>query len=198
MPAKKTSKKSTTKKTKPARARASKKAGKKTATTGIGLAPPGFMLVNMIPQSLSGETAQDSEPHLTVNPANPNMIIGTAFSPNPGGGALVPVYKSLNGGASWTVNAIVPSQAGSGLGTGDITTSFNRPGTKLYGAILRAGTGALQFLRTPAPAFLPMTVLKSRPNADQPYIHATTVPAGGVGAGQDRVYIGDNDFAAPG
>jgi len=197
MPAKKTSKKSTTKKTKPARARASKKAGKKTATTGIGLAPPGFMLVNMIPQSLSGETAQDSEPHLTVNPANPNMIIGTAFSPNPGGGALGPVYKSLNGGASWTVNAIVPSQAGSGLGTGDITTSFNRPGTKLYGAILRAGTGALEFLRTTAPAFPPMTVLKSRPSADQPYTHATTVPAG-AGAGQDRVYIGDNDFAAPG
>jgi hypothetical protein len=197
MPAKKTSKKPTSKKTKSARARAGGKKGKKTAT-GIGHAPPGFMLIDMIPQSLSGETAQDSEPHLTVNPANPNMIIGTAFSPNPGGGALGPVYKSLNGGATWTVNAIVPSQAGSGLGTGDITTSFNRPGTKLYGAILRAGTGALEFLRTPVPAFPPMTVLKSRPSADQPYTHATTVPAGSIGAGQDRVYIGDNDFAAPG
>jgi hypothetical protein len=126
------------------------------------------------------------------------MIIGTSFSPNPGGGALGPVYKSLNGGANWTVNALVPSQAGSGLGTGDITTSFNRTGTKLYGAILRAGTGALEFLRTDVPAFAPMTVLKSRPSADQPFTHATTVPAGGVGAGQDRVYIGDNDFAAPG
>jgi hypothetical protein len=124
------------------------------------------------------------------------MIIGTAFSPNPGGGALAPVYKSLNGGATWTVNAIVPSQAGSKLGTGDITTSFNRTGTKLYGGILRAGTGALEFLRTTVPAFPPMTVLKSRPSADQPFTHATTVPTGSVGAGQDRVYIGDNDFAA--
>lgn len=199
MPARKTSKKSGAKKSKPARARAaSKKTGKKGAAKGVGHAPPGFLLVNMIPQSLSGETAQDSEPHLTVNPTFPNLIIGTAFSPNPGGGALGPVYRSLDGGSTWTVNAIVPSTAGSGIGTGDITTSFNRTGTRLYGSILRAGTGALQFLRTPAPAFLPMTVLKSRPNADQPYIHATTVPAGGVGAGQDRVYIGDNDFAAPG
>jgi hypothetical protein len=200
MPARKTTRKSTSKKSKSARGRsAGKKAAKQGAVTGIGQKPPlGFMLIDMIPQSLSGETAQDSEPHLTVNPANPKMIIGTAFSPNPGGGALGPVYKSLDAGNTWTVNAIVPSQAGSGLGTGDITTSFNRTGTKLYGGILRAGTGALEFLRTNVPAFPPMTVLKSRPSADQPFTHATTVPAGGVGAGQDRVYIGDNDFAAPG
>ena len=192
MPARKKSKKSASKKSKPARAR---KAGKK----GVAKAAPlGFLLVNMIPQSLSGETAQDSEPHLTVNPASPKMIIGTAFSPNPGGGALGPVYRSVDGGSTWTVNAIVPSTGGSGLGTGDITTSFNRTGSKLYGGILRAGTGALEFLRTNVPAFPPMTVLKSRPSADQPFTHATTVPAGAVGAGQDRVYIGDNDFAAPG
>src|SRR5260370_32825770 len=96
MPAKKTSKKSTSKKTKPARARASKKTGKKAAAKGIGLAPAGFMLINMIPQSLSGETAQDSEPHLTVNPANPKMIIDTAFSPNHRDGPLAPAYKALD------------------------------------------------------------------------------------------------------
>src|SRR6266478_6070184 len=153
----------------PRRRSASRKAPRRSAAKGIGHAPPGFLLINMIPQSLSGETNQDSEPHLTVNPANPNMIIGTAFSPNPGGGALGPVYRSLNGGSAWTVNAIVPSAPGSALGTGDITTSFNRTGTKLYGGILRAGTGALEFLRTNVPAFPPMTVLKSRPSADQPF-----------------------------
>src|SRR3982074_1430530 len=126
MPAKKTSKKSTSKKSRLARARASKKAGKKATAKGIGLAPVGFMLVNMIPKSLSGETAQDSEPHLTVNPANPNQIVGTAFSPNPGGGALAPIYFSLDGGNTWKLNAIVPSTMGSQIGTGDITTCFNR------------------------------------------------------------------------
>src|SRR4051812_34037430 len=100
MPAKKTSKKSAPKKSTASRAAgASKKASKKAAAGGIGQAPPpGFLLVNMIPKSLSGETNQDSEPHLTVNPANPNQIVGTAFSPNPGGGNLGPIYFSSNGG----------------------------------------------------------------------------------------------------
>ena len=199
MPVRKQAKKSAKKSARHAPTNGTAKKTARKGTNGFGQAPPGFLLINMIPQSLSGETGQDSEPHLTVNPANPNMIIGTAFSPNPGGGALGPVYKSINGGATWTVNAIVPSQPGSAIGTGDITTSFNRTGTKLYGGILRAGTGALTFLRTNVPAFPPMTVLNppGRPNADQPFTHATTVPAG-PGAGQDRVYIGDNDFAAPG
>src|SRR5215467_179189 len=193
MPARKTSRRVTARKARSTRSRGARRG----AARGAVHAPPGFLLINMIPHSLSGETSQDSEPHLTVNLANPNMIIGTAFSPNPGGGAFGPVYKSLNGGNTWIVQAIVPSVAGSGIGTGDITTSFNRTGSKLYGGILRAGTGALEFLRTNAPAFPPMTVLASRPNADQPFTQATTVPAG-PGAGQDRVYIGDNDFAAPG
>ena len=195
MPAKKSEPK---KSTSPRAGGASKKAGKKRGARGVGLAPAGFLLVNMIPKSLSGETNQDSEPHLTVNPANPNQIVGTAFSPNPGGGAFAPIYFSLDGGDSWQLNPIVPSAAGSTIGTGDITTSFNRNASKLYGGILRAGTGNLEFLRTNTPfGPAPMTVLASRPNADQPFTHATTVPSG-PDAGKDRVYIGDNDFSAPG
>jgi hypothetical protein len=199
MPAKKTSKKPASKKATSVRARGAKgKTGRKAAAGGIGQAPPGFALVNMIPKSLSGETNQDSEPHLTVNPSNTKQIIGTAFSPNPGGGALAPVYMSTNGGASWALNPIVPSAPGSSIGTGDITTSFNRNASKLYAGILRAGTGNLEFLRTSTPFGPPaMTVLKSRPSADQPFTHATTVTSG-PDTGKDRVYIGDNDFAAPG
>src|SRR5215467_10051193 len=92
---------------------AAKKRAKKKAAAG--LAPTGFLLVNMIPKSLSGETSQDSEPHLTVNPANTNQIIGTAFSPNPGGGSLAPVYMSLDGGNTWALNPIVPSTPGNRL-----------------------------------------------------------------------------------
>lgn len=165
---------------------------------GDGQAPAGFLLVNMIPKSLSGETNQDSEPHLTVNTANAQQIIGTAFSPNPGGGSRAPVYASQDGGNTWKLNAIVPSTAGSNIGTGDITTCFNRNGSALYAGILRAGTGNLEFLRTNSPfGAAAMTVLKSRPSADQPFTHATTVLTG-PDAGKDRVYIGDNDFAAPG
>src|ERR1700741_1331548 len=195
---KKTTKKSASKKAKGGTAKgAAKKATKKKAKkTGVGLAPAGFLLVNMIPKSLSGETNQDSEPHLTVNPANPLQIIGTAFSPNPGGGALAPLYMSLDGGNTWALNPIVPSTLGHPRGTGDITTSFNSNATKLYGGILRAGSGNLEFLRTNTPfGSAPMTVLQSRPNGDQPYTHARTIPSG-TGAGRDVVYIGDNDFNA--
>src|SRR2546425_4133557 len=164
MPAKKKSKKAASKKSSPRTARASKKKGAKGTARAVGLAPAGFLLVNMIPKSLSGETAQDSEPHLTVNPANPNQIVGTAFSPNPGGGSLAPIYFSLDGGNTWKLNAIVPSAMGSQIGTGDITTCFNRNASKLYGGILRACTGKLQVLLTSQPLMsAPITVLASRP-----------------------------------
>jgi hypothetical protein len=198
MPAKK-SKKTAAKKSKKAGSKKAARPSKKRAAKKVraaGLAPGGFLLVNMIPKSLSGETAQDSEPHLTVNPSNPNQIVGTAFSPNPGGGALAPIYFSLDGGNTWRINAIVPSASGSTTGTSDITTSFNRNASKLYAGILRAGTGNLEFLRTSTPfGPAPMTVLASRPKADQPFTHATTVTSGSD-AGKDRVYIGDNDFNA--
>ena len=40
-------------------------------------------VVNVIPQSLSGETRQDSEPNIAVNPANHAQIAITAFTPDP-------------------------------------------------------------------------------------------------------------------
>jgi hypothetical protein len=160
------------------------------------MAPTKTTVINMVPKSLSGETAQDSEPHLTVNPANPMQIAATAFTPNPGGGAFGPIYISLDGGNTWALNPIVPSGAGSQTGTFDITTSFDGDGARLYGGILRAPTGNLEFLRTTAfSSPTPMTVLASRPGADQPFTHATTVTSG-PDAGKDRVYIGDNDFNA--
>jgi hypothetical protein len=168
------------------------KTGGKAATAGVTTTT----LINMIPKSLSGETHQDSEPHLTVNPSNPLQIAATAFTPNPGGGALAPLYVSVDGGNTWVLNPIVPSSTGSQTGTFDITTSFGADGQQLYGGILRAPTGNLEFLRTATfSGSAPMTVLASRPNADQPFTHATTVPSG-PDAGKDRVYVGDNDFNA--
>ena len=38
-------------------------------------------VVNMIPKANSGETNQDSEPNLAVNPRNPQHIAGSAFTP---------------------------------------------------------------------------------------------------------------------
>jgi CARDB len=153
-----------------------------------------ILVVNMIPRSLSGESNQDSEPNLAVNPANPLHVAGSAFTPDPMGGQNAPIFVSSDGGNTWLLNSIVPSQAGSLTGTGDITVRFASTSNILYAGILRRpGSLRLNILRTNN--FLgaaTMTVLVDRPNVDQPYVQATTV------AGNDRVYVGLNDFASPG
>ena len=150
------------------------------------------LVINMVPKSLSGETSQDSEPHLTVNAAKPKQIVGTAFTPDPAGGPRAPIYISANGGLTWKLNSILPSVAGS-IGTADITTGFSGKSSRLYAGILNAGNIHLQFLRTMNPfTTTPMTVLADRANADQPFTLATKRGA------KEHVYIGDNDFNAPG
>ena len=152
------------------------------ATNGLnGKQTSGLVFViNMIPRSLSGETSQDSEPHLTVNPSNRKQIVGTAFTPDPAGGPRAPIYISPNAGLTWKLNSIVPSVAGS-IGTADITTGFSGKSSRLYAGILNAGNIHLQFLRTLNPFTpTPMTVLSDRANADQPFTHATKKGAEGA------------------
>jgi hypothetical protein len=147
-------------------------------------------VVNMIPNAVSGETNQDSEPNLAVNPLLPRQIAGSAFTPNPVGGASAPIFVSRDGGSTWLLNAIVPSEAGEA--TGDITLRFAPRSGNLYIGILRVpGDLRLNVLRTGNYVGGALaTVLVDRPNVDQPYVHAAPRP------GPDRVFVGDNDFAA--
>ncbi len=147
-------------------------------------------VVNMIPSALSGETFQDSEPFLAVHPANPQLMAASAFTPNPFGptSGTAPIYVSQDGGATWTLNNIVPSQTI----TSDITHAFDSgsAGGDLYGGILRRpGDLLLNELATAnflAPTV--MTVLASRNDPDQPFARATTAGAA------DRVYVANNDL----
>lgn len=150
------------------------------------------LVVNMIPRALSGETNQDSEPMLAVNPRNPDQIVGTSFTPDPMGGDTAPIYISTDGGNTWTLNSIVPSQMGV-ANTGDITVAFGPKTSNLYAGILRfpapGNDTRLNVLRTTnfrGPA--KMKVLVDRLGADQPFIQASAT------ATSDRVYVGDNDF----
>lgn len=147
-------------------------------------------IVNMIPASLSGESSQDSEPNIAVNPANTNQIVGTAFTRDPLGGPNAPIYVSTDGGTTWALRTVVP---GSGFaGTGDITTAFATSGNTLYAGILSGSTGAMQILRTPdATSTSIMSVLVTRANEDQPWVVAAT------SGGQDKVFVGNNDFNQP-
>lgn len=152
-------------------------------------------VVNMMPQSLSGEANQDSEPNIAVNPANPLEIAGSAFTPNPMGGGTAPIYVSTDGGDSWTLNNIVPSSGS--LGTGDITLKFAGTSSRLFTAILDPGaSGAFEVHRsTNFTSATTATAIQSRTNEDQPYVQAATV-MGGSDTGKDRVYVGINDFNA--
>jgi hypothetical protein len=152
------------------------------------------IIVNMIPQSMSGETNQDSEPNLAVNPANPQDLVATAFTPAPLGGSFAPVYVSTDGGSTWSLNTIVP---GNGFaGTDDITVAFGTSGGVLYAGTLNGTTVDLNILRTAAfTSSTPMTVLEDRASEDQPWTVAITAAVGG--GTQDRVYVGNNDFNQP-
>jgi hypothetical protein len=174
------------------RARANRRRRSPAAAVPVAAAASAVLIVNIIPRSMSIESEQDSEPHLTVNPANPDEIVATAFTPDPGGSAHAPIFVSMDGGSTWTLNASVPSQVG--FATGDITTSFSGKGRRLYAGILNGATRDLQLLGTAdAMSATPMKIFQSRGDADQPFINAATVKKG-PDKGRERVYIGVNDF----
>lgn len=155
-------------------------------------------VVNMIPKSLSNESNHDREPNLTVNPASPAQIVGTAFTPDPAGSARAPIYVSYDGGETWVLNAIVPgSVPGSSIGTADITPRFSS--RALYVGDIRVSDFKMDVARTlDAASPLPMSILEEKlPLSDQPFVEATTVQLG-PDIGKDRVFVGNNDFLAVG
>src|SRR5216684_468108 len=175
-------------------------AGGRTKQKQAAAAAATVLLVNMIPQSLSGETNQDSEPTLAVNPANPLQIAASAFTPDPGGGDVAPIYVSTDGGNTWVLNSIVPSDSASGSMTADITVAFGSSSNVLYAGIIRLpivnNSTRLNILSTTD--FLSstkMNVLVDRMGVDQPYVQAATA-AVGAGNGKDQVFVGSNDFGA--
>ena len=148
-----------------------------------------LLLVNMIPKSLSHETAQDSEPSIAVNPSSPNQIVGTAFTPDPMGGPTAPIFVSNDGGRTWALRSTVPSATD----TGDISPRFGGNGRLYTGILKNPGDLLLNILRTAnAAGTTPMGVLSNRNSVDQPFLAAVTL------GGKDRVYVGNNDFAAAG
>src|SRR5216684_4071110 len=59
--------------------------------------------------SIGGDANQDSEPFLAIQTANPQVMVASAFTPNPvSSTGNAPVYVSQDGGSSWVLNAITP------------------------------------------------------------------------------------------
>jgi len=175
-------------------------------------------VINMIPNVQSNETNQDSEPNLAVDPTNTSNIVGSAFTPNPTGStSTAPIFISVDGGDTWSLNNIVPS--GNGM-TGDISIKFGTSGSELYAGILLGGSGLrMNILRSDDPwGTTAMELLIDRSNVDQPYVNAitslgfrwklpTTLKFEDIGLiksyflpipfyffDRDRVFVGNNDF----
>lgn len=159
--------------------------------------PSGVVIVDIIPESLSAETNQDSEPFLAVH-SDPNVLAASAFTPDPSGASssTAPIFISLDGGDTWTLNSIIPS---SGM-TCDITHAFggsaaNLPHGALYNGILRSpcsdGTTLRELGTEDIASPSPMVVENSRDDVDQPFTQVVQV------ANKDHIFIGNNDFGGP-
>ena len=95
---------------------------------------PQITVVDLIPESLSGEHEGDAEPNIAVNPANPLQIAASAFTREPMRRAdRAPIFVSTDGGQCWSLRSIVPSPQI----TCDVTLRFGSSSDVLYVTALR-------------------------------------------------------------
>jgi hypothetical protein len=160
--------------------------------------PDTLKVVNMIPNSWSDEQNQDSEPNLSVNPANPAEIIGTAFTyDNPAGTSAVspamatnwaPIFSSLDGGDTWALQFVLPSAVGDQLPTWDVTCRYSGAGGEVYSGLISTGSPNILINRAPDAATQQAMIATVR--GDQPFLEAATAVVGGVS--HDRLFVGYN------
>lgn len=150
--------------------------------------PTPVTVVDIIPESLSGETTANIEPDLAVNPANPSQIAASAYLPDPMGGNVSSILISTDGGTTWTCRPTVPIDKMSQ----DATLQFGGLFNTLYVAALnddwhfficRSSELAQRGMDNPLRQF--------QSGVDQPYIVAATINQ------QDRVFVGVNDWNGP-
>lgn len=152
-------------------------------------------VVNLIPASLSGETNQDSEPFLAIQPANPQVMVASAFTPNPiSATGNAPVYVSQDGGNTWVLNAIAPVQRMTCDITHAMAAGENHPRGDLHaGTLACTSTITLGESETiDVSSSTRMNVQSMRSNVDQPFVRALAI------SNSDHIYVGGNDFNQPG
>jgi hypothetical protein len=145
-------------------------------------------VVDIIPESLSGETSTNSEPNLAVNPVNPSQIAASAYLPEPMGGKMSSILISTNGGTTWSCRSTVPIDKISC----DVTLRFGGL-NMLYVTALNENYDFLicrsNQLANRRMDDSPLRQLQS--GIDQPYIAAATINL------TDKVFVGANDWYGP-
>jgi len=154
---------------------------------------PPIMVVDIIPEILSGETNTNSEPNVAVNPTDPSQIAASAYLPEPMGGKTSVVFISGDGGKTWSCRSTVPVDYASC----DVTLRFGGLLNTLYVAALHdpqhQHQPELVICATDRLAKGQMEPSASRrgKGVDQPYVAAATINQ------KDRVFVGDNDWNGP-
>src|SRR5260221_4651197 len=86
-------------------------------------------VIDIIPNSLSAETSQDSEPSLAVNPVLPQYMIAGSFGASQGA-----YFATSNGGATWGNFGQIPSL--------DKSLAWSVDGKRAFAArLIDAGSG---------------------------------------------------------
>src|SRR5437763_127744 len=135
-------------------------------------------LVDLIPASLSGETNQDSEPFLAVQTANPQVMVASAFTPNPvSSSSNAPIYVSEDGGNSWILNAITPVPRMTCDITHAMPTGENHPRGDLHAGTLACAASITldESESNDVSSSAVMNVQSTRSNVDQPFVRALAV-----------------------
>jgi hypothetical protein len=166
---------------------------------GKDVAPAGraqlkVKLVDLIPASLSGETNQDSEPFLAIQPANPQVMVASAFTPNPvSSTGNAPVYVSQDGGNTWVLNAIAPVQRLTCDITHAMAAGENHPRGDLHAGTLACASAITlgESETIDVSSSTSMNVQSTRSNVDQPFVRALAI------SNSDHIYVGVNGFNQP-
>jgi len=88
-------------------------------------------LVDIATNATDPNNLVDAEPSIAVNPLNPNQIAVVSFS---GGwsratGLRGPVWRSNDGGATWSKQFVLVAPSAASTGTGDQNVAFSNSGT---------------------------------------------------------------------
>ncbi|HEX4953089.1 MAG TPA: sialidase family protein [Thermoanaerobaculia bacterium] len=104
------------------------------------LAGPGAsaQLVDVATNATDPSNLADTEPSISVNPLNPQEIVIATFSEGWSAAQGAPLWRSTNGGASWSKVFILPQPAPASGGPGDQKLAYNGQG-KLHVAELAGG-----------------------------------------------------------
>lgn len=105
-------------------------------------APPaaGQTMVNVATDATDPFNLRDTEPSIAVNPANPQEIIIVTFSEPWESQQGAPIWRSTDGGATWTKIRVISQPPTGGAGPGDQAVMFNPTG-RLFVAELESGPG---------------------------------------------------------